>query len=355
MSTDPNANTRAALERLMQEFASASSDDAPILHQRLYGLPDQQLTKRTWEHFRLANDSTLARKKQGEWQAWVPHPDGTACSLFVSNGDKAALDRFRRLADTGTALLKMASANPEPTWHFDKRFVEQIEAQPNDETYLCWLNALHLTATQCRTMFLHATIGNWSYSPMPGETVEQVATAMSEPTPFGLVALPIHPIVESLQHDVFRSSAEAIKVWLGMDDVVHVGDWPERPPIFLPQPSQAQQHGGESEVIAASSASSASTGPKLVIDRDTFTAWYNGEKCFLGNTIPFKVLVRLNQRPGTFVRIASLIDDVWGDVDTEDATVQRTVSSLRKKLKDAFGEQVTIDGEQQDHYRLILS
>jgi len=234
MNTDPNANARAAFERLIQEFASASSDDAPILHQRLYGLPDQQLTKRTWEHFRLAVNPAYARKKHGEWQEWVPHTDGTVCSLFVGSGDKAALDRFRRLADTGMALVRNAAANPEATWHFDTSLADQIGSEPTDNAFLNWLDALHQTAKQCRTIFLHATIGNWSYSPKPGETVEQIASAMSEPTPAGLVALPIHPITESLQHDVFRSSAEAIKVWLGMDDVVRVGDWPERPPIYLP-------------------------------------------------------------------------------------------------------------------------
>ena len=34
-------------------------------------------------------------------------------------------------------------------------------------------------------------------------------------------------IVEDLQHDVFRSSVEAIKVWLGAENVVRVGQWPD--------------------------------------------------------------------------------------------------------------------------------
>ena len=181
---------------------------------------------------------------------------------------------------------------------------------------------------------------------------------MSEPTTLGLVALPIYPITESLQHDVFRSSAEAIKVWLGMDDVVRVGDWPERPPVYLPPP-QTQQDVAESERVVASSepqiASPAPAGPKLLIDPETFTAVYNGTKCELGNNKHFDVLKRLNQRPGAFVNIRSLIDDVWKDEDTEKGTVQRTVSDLRKKLTETFGTKIEIDGAQKDHYRLILS
>ena len=349
MTANFNTTGRIALERLMQEFASASSECAPLFHQRLSVLPSQQLTRKAWEEFHLANYLRLARRTKTEWQEWVPHPDGSACSRFFGVGDKAALDHFRRLADTGTALLKSSASNPGPNWYFETSFIEQIESAPTDKAFLCWLDALHLTAKQCRTLFLHATVGNWAYTAGPHESVEQVASVMSDPTPFGLAALPIHPVMESLQHGIFRSSVEAIKVWLGMEDVVPVGDWAERPPIYLPSPF------GESAI--ANDEGNAPPTPaanKLEIDRDTFTVSYRGQTCKLGNTVPFRLLERLNQRPGVYLSITTLIDDVWKDESTESGTVQKTVSLLRKRLNDEGVVGIRIDGSEPGHYSLIL-
>ncbi len=350
----------------MQEFDAAADDD-PIVHQRLSGLPTQSLTKRAWEDFRLANYGRSNRIKKGEWEEWAAHPDGLACSRFVGSGDKAALDRFRRLADTGMALLKAAAVNAGTKWHFDTSIVDQIESESSKDTYLSWLDAVHLTAKQCRTLFLHAEVSNWAYARRPDEAVEQVATAMSVATAFGLSAFPIHPIMESLQHDVFRSSSEAIKVWIGATDVVRVGEWAERPPIYLPLPIDDPQPpiAGEtsdapSSVVAPDEQHGQGTSPttaanKLLVDRDTFSASYRGKTCPLGNTNEFILLERLARRPGVYVSISSLIDDVWHDENTEKNTVQRTVSNLRSKLADEFGTGVQIDGSQKGHYALILS
>jgi DNA-binding winged helix-turn-helix (wHTH) protein len=46
-----------------------------------------------------------------------------------------------------------------------------------------------------------------------------------------------------------------------------------------------------------------------------------------------------------------LRDDVWGDIETEKNTIQRTVSNLRRKLRDAGLAAVIIEG-QKDNYRL---
>jgi len=361
MNTDLNTAVRTGLERLMHEFASASSDAAPIFHQRLSGLPDQALTKRTWDDFELANYLGLDHQKKGEWRKWVPHPDGTVCSRFVGVGDKAAFERFRRLADNGMGLLKTAAANAGKIWHFDTRLVEQIELDRTKETYLYWMEALHLTAKQCRTLFLDVRIGTWGHTIKPDETPEQVASAMSEAKASGLSSFPIHPMMESLQDDVFRSSAEAIKVWLGMDDVVHIGDWPDRPPIYLPppigdssaisdvvRPSTPQPVVAEDEVLP----SPAPVSNKLVMSRDTFTASYRGKTCELGFTKEFELLERLNQTPGIYIPVARLIDDVWKDDNTEKGTVQTTVKHLRRKIKKLNGIEI---GSIKDHYKLILT
>ena len=275
MNTNSSSNLRAATERLMQEFTSNSSDDAPICHQRLSGLPDQKLTKATWDEFRLANYGRFDRKTKGQWQEWFAHPNGSVCSQFVGVGDKAALDRFRRLADTGMALLKAAAATAETTWHFDTSIYAQIKAEPTGETFVHWLETAALDGEAMQDA-VSACYSRQLGLLLKTERIRRGSRfGYAEPTDFGLVALPIHPIMESLQYDVFRSSVEAIKVWLGMDDVVRVGDWPDRPPIYLPSLSKVPQQDVEND---ESRSSPAPTTNKLVVqNQDTFSVSHQEE------------------------------------------------------------------------------
>jgi hypothetical protein len=73
----------------------------------------------------------------------------------------------------------------------------------------------------------------------------------------------------------------------------------------------------------------------FIIDFSTFSVRWRGMECPLGNTKPFQVLVRLAKRPGKFVAVRALTDDVWGVDTPEKNTVQKTVGTLRKKLEDA--------------------
>jgi DNA-binding response OmpR family regulator len=108
---------------------------------------------------------------------------------------------------------------------------------------------------------------------------------------------------------------------------------------------------------AAASEQPASIGAaKLVLDKETFTASYKGKQCFLGNTKDYALLERLNRRTGVYLDIEyNLIQDVWRGEDPEKGTVQKTVSNLRKKLKEAGFEGVVIDGTQKNCYALKLS
>lgn len=100
--------------------------------------------------------------------------------------------------------------------------------------------------------------------------------------------------------------------------------------------------------------SSAASCRRLVLDTETFEACWGEKCCFLGNTIEFRLLQRLNHRPSLFVSINALRASVWNDDDTEKNTIQRTASNLRRRLREAGLENVQIDGSQKDHYRLIL-
>jgi hypothetical protein len=93
--------------------------------------------------------------------------------------------------------------------------------------------------------------------------------------------------------------------------------------------------------------------PQLALDADHFEARWGDKRCFLGNTYEFKLLARLSNRPGAYVAVNALRDDVWRNEDTEKNTIQRTVSNLRR-LRDARIDEVQIDGKQKDSYRLVL-
>jgi len=99
---------------------------------------------------------------------------------------------------------------------------------------------------------------------------------------------------------------------------------------------------------------------EFILDQDRFSVRYRGKECPLGNTKPFAVLKRLNEHrlaiSEGFLPLNTLMDDVWGtDGMIEPATVQKTVSNLRKKLEAAgLGDDIIIDGDQTKHYRLIV-
>jgi 7-cyano-7-deazaguanine synthase in queuosine biosynthesis len=90
----------------------------------------------------------------------------------------------------------------------------------------------------------------------------------------------------------------------------------------------------------------------LVLDRDTFEARRrDGRSCFLGNHKEFRLLERLNERPGNYFSVDTLREDVWEGLHVEKNTVQRTVSNLRQRVR---GLGIGIDGSQPDHYRLVI-
>jgi hypothetical protein len=360
-----DATCRAGLERLMEEFASAYSDETSIRHQRLSGLRDQSLTKEAWEDLRIANRPLFERRKKDEWEKWVPHPDGLVCSRFVGVGDKRVFELFQQLANTGMALLREASLSPESTLSLDSRIADKIESPPTIEAYLYWLELMHLTAKECRTHLLHVDVGNWNHKANPFESVELVAKAMSEPTPFGMGAFPLHPIVEDLQHDVFRSSVEAIKVWLGATDVVRVGKWADRPPFYFPlhKNESSEPSGGivstpqvaQPEEIDEESSPPAPT--KLVIDDKTTVVSFGGVSEQWGDTVPYRLLKSLHRHRQFGATIDDLKQDAWEQSEApEDASVIRQISKLRERLKDYKYKGIIIDGKTvMGRYKLVLT
>lgn len=93
-----------------------------------------------------------------------------------------------------------------------------------------------------------------------------------------------------------------------------------------------------------------------VLDRSRLTVAFGGRTCFLGNTISFRLLLRLARRPGTFVPYEELLEDVWGGGVRSDTSVRGAIRTLRRKLRGAGLDALAaaIDGTVSGHYGLTL-
>jgi DNA-binding response OmpR family regulator len=90
------------------------------------------------------------------------------------------------------------------------------------------------------------------------------------------------------------------------------------------------------------------------IDRAMLSVVFHGRHCFLGNTLPFKLLDRLAHRPNAYVPYKELLSEIWECPRSYSAV--RSVETLRRKLRTAhMGELAdSIDGSVPRHYALKL-
>lgn len=92
-----------------------------------------------------------------------------------------------------------------------------------------------------------------------------------------------------------------------------------------------------------------------VIDRNRMCVVYRGQRCFLGNTLKFKLLERLLRRRNQYVSYDDLMDEVWDAIRAR-STVRSLVRELREKLRDAgmLSLSDAIVGQVNKHYGLFL-
>lgn len=92
------------------------------------------------------------------------------------------------------------------------------------------------------------------------------------------------------------------------------------------------------------------------VDDEHLKACFQDKECFLGNTMELKLFGRLARRPGTYVSIETLFQDVWeGHIRTKNA-VHKCASILRRKLRDAgMDGLLKIEGKQRDRLAMHIS
>jgi hypothetical protein len=92
------------------------------------------------------------------------------------------------------------------------------------------------------------------------------------------------------------------------------------------------------------------------VDRARLTVSWRGKECYLGYTLPFRLIERFAQRPNQFIPTDRLQEDLWAGFRAP-STIRSAVSQLRAKLIAAgMGELATlIDGSNPGHYGLMLA
>lgn len=93
--------------------------------------------------------------------------------------------------------------------------------------------------------------------------------------------------------------------------------------------------------------------PELRVERAMLAIIWRGRTCHLGNTLPFRFIERIARRPGHYVRVSQLVDELWGG-SRSPSSVRSVVSELRFKLRAAgMGDLAElIDGSNPGHYGL---
>ncbi|QDV25891.1 winged helix-turn-helix domain-containing protein [Aureliella helgolandensis] len=87
------------------------------------------------------------------------------------------------------------------------------------------------------------------------------------------------------------------------------------------------------------------------IDQQMLCVYHDGKCCFLGNTLPFKILARLMRTPGIYVPHNVLLKELWEGVRS-DSAIRSVIKTLRIKLRKAGLNAVAdrIDGSVRCHY-----
>ncbi len=73
---------------------------------------------------------------------------------------------------------------------------------------------------------------------------------------------------------------------------------------------------------------------RLIVNPTTFTVEWQGQRCYLGSTILFRLIQRLARRPGRHFTYDILMEDVW-QRRCSNTIIRSAVKRLRKAMRDA--------------------
>ncbi|MGC4004087.1 MAG: helix-turn-helix domain-containing protein [Pirellulales bacterium] len=96
--------------------------------------------------------------------------------------------------------------------------------------------------------------------------------------------------------------------------------------------------------------------PLLVIEDHVFTIRFRGKPCFLGNSLGYRLILKLAENRGRYVSHEELLETIWCGKRSVSA-IKSVISDLRHKLlKSGLTELArALDGSLKGHYRLRIA
>ena len=93
----------------------------------------------------------------------------------------------------------------------------------------------------------------------------------------------------------------------------------------------------------------------VTVDGATFSVLWHDKACYLGNTLPFRLLERLARRPNHLIHSDTLLQELWDRYSSRES-LRSVVRVLRRKLVAAKMQELAdaIDGSTAHHYGLML-
>jgi hypothetical protein len=196
------------LLKLQEEFGEAVEGYPPLFHQLISPL-DKPWAAEKWARFVEAN--THASE---DWQRFEVLPGGMACGRFFGTSD-TSLDSFIRMAERVMECLRRISKMKEG----EKVILpDGLELRlPFAQGYQGWMQLLYETARCYPTVLLNAEPGNWGCT---GQLTSDDN--------------PAHAFYEEMRHDLFQSSAEAIRLFFATEVEITGDPITDEPPAYLP-------------------------------------------------------------------------------------------------------------------------
>jgi hypothetical protein len=94
-----------------------------------------------------------------------------------------------------------------------------------------------------------------------------------------------------------------------------------------------------------------------IVDNGSLEAIYQGKRCFLGNTVLYRLIECLSRKPNKYFTYDELFQGVWGGGVRSDSTVRTAIKRLRTALREAGMDELAeaIDGSSPGRYSLRVT
>jgi len=207
---------RSALGEIQEQFEHAARAFPNLFYETIVA-PVKPMSQESWDNFIAANQS----EDDLTWERWEVDSDGEDCVRYF--GNREWFEHFRRLAESGFVILQ------EIEWLFGTMQDTPPGCElslPSFDGYTAWCHVVDSSAS-VSTPFLRHVGRTWKLPDgqyADDNDYDRLMTESWEEPEDGGERFPKHPFCVALHENLFRSSAEAIRVWLQREKIVGLID-----------------------------------------------------------------------------------------------------------------------------------